>query len=134
MLIQQLAQVPCAGMENTCRRTEMWQSTNLTAHHHSICIAVVLTIFFTMCLCKFHEIIILYVSPDFDGYWAQRMQHDMSFQDLFHDVFVYLSRLGRVHGTNSETLTPQDPQQVSKRKYEATAPQAHPSTGYPHYY
>ena len=29
-------------------------------------------------------------------------------QDTFHDVFVYLSGLGQVQGTKSETLTPQD--------------------------
>ena len=35
-------------------------------------------------------------------------------------------------GTKNATLTPQDPQQISEPKYEATAPQAHPSIGYPY--
>jgi hypothetical protein len=50
---------------------------------------------------------------------------------MLHDMSVYLSGLGRVQGTRNETLALQDPQQVSKPKYEATASQAHPSIGYP---
>jgi len=44
-------------------------------------------------------------------------------------MFVYQSGLGRVQGTKSEALSPQDPQQVPKPKYEATALQASPSIG-----
>ena len=50
---------------------------------------------------------------------------------MFHDLFVYYSGLRREQGAKNETLALQDPQQVSKPKYEATALQAHPSTGYP---
>jgi len=39
--------------------------------------------------------------------------------DRFHDVRVYLSGLGREHGTKNETLALQDPQQVPKPKCEA---------------
>jgi hypothetical protein len=47
---------------------------------------------------------------------------------MFHDMFVYLSGLGRVQGTEDETMTPQDPQRIPKPKYEAAALQAHTHT------
>ena len=34
------------------------------------------------------------------------------YYDVFHDMFVYVSGLGRGRGTKNQTLAPQDPQQV----------------------
>jgi hypothetical protein len=50
---------------------------------------------FTICLC---------ISPDLDG--------------MFHGMFVYQSGLKREQGTKNEILALQDPQQVSKPKYD----------------
>jgi hypothetical protein len=36
--------------------------------------------------------------------------------DIFRDMFVYQSGLGREQGTQNETSTPQDPKQVPKPK------------------
>ena len=55
------------------------------------------------------------------------------FHDMFHDMFVHWSGLGRAQGTKNEALpvTLQDPQKVPKPKYEATVLNSHPSVGYP---
>jgi hypothetical protein len=55
------------------------------------------------------------------------------FHGMFHGMFLYYrqSGPGRVQGTKNETLALQDPQQVSKPKYEATALPAHQNIGYP---
>ena len=50
---------------------------------------------------------------------------------MFHNVFVYQSGLRRLQGTKNEKLTPQDPEQVPKPKYEATVLQARLIIGYP---
>ena len=50
-----------------------------------------------------------------------------------HDTFVYYSGLGRVQDTKNETMALQNPRQVSKPKYEATALQAHSNIGYPNF-
>ena len=39
----------------------------------------------------------------------------------FHGIFAHKSGLRRVQNTKNETVALQDPQQVSKPKYEATA-------------
>jgi hypothetical protein len=55
------------------------------------------------------------------------------FHDMFHDMFVHWSGLGRAQGTKNEALpvTLQDPQKVPKPKYEATVLHSHPKIGYP---
>jgi hypothetical protein len=41
---------------------------------------------------------------------------------MIHDVFVYLSRLGRVHGTKHETLALRDPQNDDMKKERGRQP------------
>ena len=108
---------------------------------------------FTICLClspdfvrRVHLPVVLdlvsiclhdmfvYFSPDLNGYTecftVQSTKNGLGL-DMFHDMSVHQSGLRRAQGTQNEALTLQDPQKVSKPKYEATALHSHPSTGYP---